>query len=94
MNTIKAIKKIINKESSLCDIHLNVAVAETAKSNITNHIAYTIKLIILAIYKVFKGALSGLRPFFANESPLKMMKNAFYFTLKALSVLKIFKLLS
>ena len=28
------------------------------------------------------------------ESPLKMMKNAFYFVLKALSVLKIFKLLS
>ena len=28
------------------------------------------------------------------ESPLKMMKNAFYFTLKALVVLKIFKFLS
>ena len=30
----------------------------------------------------------------ATESPLKMMKNAFYFTLKALFVLKIFKFLS
>ena len=30
----------------------------------------------------------------ANESPLKMMKNAFYFTLKAVVVLKIFKFLS
>ena len=30
----------------------------------------------------FKGALSGLRWFLANESPLKMMKNAFYFTLE------------
>ena len=29
-----------------------------------------------------------------NESPLKIMKNAFYFTLKALFVLKIFKFLS
>ena len=29
-----------------------------------------------------------------TESPLKMMKNAFYFTLKALFVLKIFKFLS
>ena len=29
-----------------------------------------------------------------NESPLKMMKNAFYFILKALFALKIFKLLS
>ena len=27
-------------------------------------------------------ALSGLRQFLAAESPLKMMKNAFYFTLK------------
>ena len=29
-----------------------------------------------------------------SESPLKMMKNAFYFILKALFVLKIFKFLS
>ena len=28
-----------------------------------------------------KGELSGLRQFLANESPVKMMKNAFYFTL-------------
>ena len=41
-----------------------------------------------------QGALSGLRPFLATGSPLKMMKNAFYFTLKALFVLQIFKLLS
>ena len=41
-----------------------------------------------------KGALSGLRQFWATESPLQTMKNAFYFTLKALFVLKIFKFLS
>ena len=41
-----------------------------------------------------KGALSGLRQFLATESPLKMMKNAFYFTLKAFFVLKIFTFLS
>ena len=41
-----------------------------------------------------KGALSGLRQFLPTESPLKIMKNAFYFTLKALFVLKIFKLFS
>ena len=40
-----------------------------------------------------KGALSGLRQFLATESPLKMMKNSFYFTLKALFVLKTFKIL-
>ena len=41
----------------------------------------------------FKGTLSGLRQFFATESPLKMMKNTFYFTSKALFILKIFKFL-
>ena len=39
------------------------------------------------------GALSGLRQFLPNGSPLKMMENAFYFILKALLVLKIFKYL-
>ena len=42
----------------------------------------------------FKGALSGLRQFLPHESPLKMMKNTFYFTSKALFVFKIFKFLS
>ena len=37
----------------------------------------------------FKGA-----QFLVSESPLKGMKNAFYFTLETLSVLKIFKFLS
>ena len=41
-----------------------------------------------------KGALSGLRQFLATGSPLKMMKNAFCFTSKALFVLKICKFLS
>ena len=38
-----------------------------------------------------KGTLSSLRQFLETESPLKMMKNVFYFTLKALLVLMIFK---
>ena len=42
----------------------------------------------------FKGALSGLRKFLAAENPLKVMKNAFYMTSKALFVLKIFKFFS
>ena len=46
-----------------------------------------------SIFK-FKGAFSDLRQFLAIKSPLKMMKNAFYLTLKALFVLKIFKFLS
>ena len=43
---------------------------------------------------VFEGALSGLRQFLATGRPLKLMKNAFYFTLKAIFILKIFKFLS
>ena len=42
----------------------------------------------------FNDALSGLRQFLVTESPLKMMKNAIYFTLKALFALKIFTFLS
>ena len=42
----------------------------------------------------FKGALSGLVQFLPTENPLKMMKNAFYFTLKALFILEISKFLS
>ena len=34
------------------------------------------------------------RRFLKTESPLKMMKNTFYFTLKTLFVLKILKFLS
>ena len=40
-----------------------------------------------------KDLLSGLRRFLAAESPLKMLKNYFYFMLKALFVLKIFNFL-
>ena len=46
------------------------------------------------IKRLLKGALSGPKQFLAAESPLKMMKNAFYFTPKALFVLKIFNFLS
>ena len=42
----------------------------------------------------FKGALWGLGQFLTTESPAKLMKNVFYFILKALFVLKIFKFLS
>ena len=49
------------------------------------------------IEKVFKVGLSPSKRISVIcliESPLKMMKNAFYFTSKALFVLKIFKFLS
>ena len=43
---------------------------------------------------IFEGALSNLRQFLATKSLLKTMKNAFYFTLTALLVFRIFKFLS
>ena len=41
-----------------------------------------------------KGALSGLRQFSATESPITLMKNAFYFNLNDLFIIKIFNFLS
>ena len=41
-----------------------------------------------------EGTFSGLGQFLATESSLQMVKNAFYFTLKAPFVLNIFKFLS
>ena len=45
------------------------------------------------VLKHLKGG-PGLRQFLTTKSPLKMMKNAFYFTSNALFVLKMFKFLS
>ena len=45
-------------------------------------------------WKGVKDALVGLIRFLTTESPLKIMKNAFYVTLKILFVLKVLKCLS
>ena len=47
----------------------------------------------LLIANIVKGAVSGLKQFLTTENPLKLMKNAFYFILKAVFVLMIFKFL-
>ena len=44
--------------------------------------------------KTIKGPLSGLRQLLSNDSPLKLMKNVFYFMLIAIFVLEIFTFLS
>ena len=51
---------------------------------------------LLFVTDVFfiKDKLSGLRQLLASESPVKLKKNAFHFTLKVLFVLKTFKFLS
>ena len=43
------------------------------------------------VKSLVKGTISGLRQFLATESPLKIMKNTFDFTLKAFFVLEIFQ---
>ena len=49
----------------------------------------------MSVYiKKIKGTLSGLRHCLTTESSLKMNKKAFYFTMKVLFVLKIFRFLS
>ena len=45
------------------------------------------------VRRKLKGALSGIRQFLATESHLKMIKNDFYFTLRAVFALRIFKFL-
>ena len=54
---------------------------------------FTLNACTFLTLQAFTGTLSGLGQYLATESPLKMMKNAPYFTLKAISLLKIFKLL-
>ena len=44
-------------------------------------------------FEGFKGTLSGPKQFLATESALQIMKNAFYFILKALYVLSFIKYL-
>ena len=50
-------------------------------------------LLFMALWtaQIVKGALLALRNFLTTESRLKMMKNAFYFTSKALLVLKMYR---
>ena len=45
---------------------------------------------LAGIFYCLKGALSSQIKFLATENALKLLKNAFYFTLKALLILKIF----
>ena len=60
--------------------------------NILNikHFSDLIKLFLLLTWL---GALSGLRKCLVTKSRLKIIKNAFDFTLKALFVLKMFRVL-
>ena len=78
---IKYLAKITNKKGYKDD-------------NITTEAIEKIKTPSKTIGDLHRSALSGLRQFLATESPLKIMKNAFYFKSKAHFILKIFKFLS
>ena len=67
-------------------LHQSVKRVKTESQKVLEANSYTLNRV--------KGRLSSLKHFLATESPLKMIKNAFGFTLKALFVLKMFKFLS
>ena len=74
------------------ELHFKYCIKTKVNKNYRMTIAEYIHKSIKEMISV-KGALSGLKQFLSNENPLKMMKNAFYFILKALFVLKIFEFL-
>ena len=57
-------------------------------------IIFNIRFTVIVIIKVGFSPSKKVIFICFNESPLKMMKNTFYFILKALCTLKIFKFLS
>ena len=91
-NEMKALLRLLKQK--YLDIQ-NTYKGNTVVSNMKNSYANSMNEMILVENKFeninieegkeLKGALSGLRPFLAIKSPLKMMKNAFYFTSKLFS---------
>ena len=57
-------------------------------------ISFLVKVDVTLIALIALCVLIGLRRFVATESPLKVMKNVFYFASKSLFVLKMFEFLS
>ena len=74
------------------DIKGNTWKSSVKKTVLVTSQTYQLHSTLYWCFHWIKGALQGLRQFLITESPLKMMKNA-YFTLKALFVLKIFMFL-
>ena len=89
-------QKTVVKKKITCFLKNYVASLFTFFKKVhANHIEMDLESINQKFFFLFlKGALSGLRQFLAIERLLKMMRNAFYFTSKALFVLKTFKFLS
>ena len=64
------------------------------KLSISFLVKVDVTLIIALIALIALCVLIRLRRFVATESPLKVMKNVFYFASKSLFVLKMFEFLS
>ena len=93
----KFLKGRNEKNKNKINIKNNAIIAYHYQENLNRTNSTILMRKIWMITKHFgniKGALSGLRQFLETESPLKMMKNAFYLTSKVLFVLKIFNFLS
>ena len=73
-------------------VSLVTAIFQVCQSQMLCHFLSHVTISFL-ITNFLKGTLSGLKQFLATESLFKMMKNAFYFTLKAFFILKVFKFL-
>ena len=83
--------KLLTLENDINKAYVDFAIFSLSLWSIKEIILFQlIKVGTTTNYKL----LSRLRQFLATESPLKMIKNAFYLTLKALFVLKITKFLS
>ena len=85
----------------LCDVnYCNVKIVNHVFlldfASISNKLSISCQIRFLLIFSWVKvGSSTSKKKFIClNHSPSKMMKNAFYFILKALFVLKIFKFLS
>ena len=84
---------ILLQTPSLDSMPLKAFVFAKSDIPITDSQSFLCWHLIMSTLFLIKGALSGLRQIFANWKSFKNMKNAFYFTSKALSVLKIFEFL-
>ena len=90
LSTISLMKKFI----LIFIHHIGNYLSQIGLQFSNKNMAKTFLFQIKNLLDLFKDLLPGLRQFLATESPLRMMKNAFYFISRTLFVFSIFKFLS
>ena len=90
LSTISLMKKFI----LIFIHHIRNYLSQIGLQFSNKNMAKTFLFQIKNLLDLFKDLLPGLRQFLATESPLRMMKNAFYFISRTLFVFSIFKFLS